>query len=570
MDYPLHFKRDAAGEVVTGIGELYRNDSVPWEGSIIDYANDVAQNVKIDFTWASDGARENYPSSKWTAAVADVANGVVDVGFSDFWVTFARSKMTNFAVPFDIDLHYLWVPRPSFDNSLGTTMLKVFHPMTLQSWMMLVVLILTVSSFEVWLFREDWRDDGFDDWANANGFLAKTWVILVQCAARFGKTGMHILAGFPDIPQKTSQLILWIGWALFILIFLTAYTANLAAFLGKSDVGDYYSSMSDVTKSGGIVCVANAVEVELKSRFPDAFIKSISFSDSIATEYEAANCAAVVWSMPVVKRTPRTAQFMCEKNLFAVEVVMELPFAFPVRDGEIAAAFSALIKLQANEKPSKGYLNHYEKAYYQETCADGRIWRDKGVPEEVDSDLVQLRPDHFFFPILFLAFCMLVAFLRSLWSGSLDKSGGDQSAEKGTYVQSAAVTIDQLPISDASSAPLTVKQLQTELSELKALLASSTSYRHGSHVSHNGAVPNSESTDNYGSTAQVESRPDDTRPDSGQSRYRPVSRLVRSAMLTDIQSQLEQLMASHASLVNEYSRDSSRGRRRVRSQEQDC
>ena len=32
MDYPMHYKRDGNGSVVTGIGELYFDESVPWEG----------------------------------------------------------------------------------------------------------------------------------------------------------------------------------------------------------------------------------------------------------------------------------------------------------------------------------------------------------------------------------------------------------------------------------------------------------------------------------------------------------------------------------------------------------
>ena len=41
LDYPLHFKRDAEGNIVTGIGPLYRDDSVPWEGSMINYLSDM-------------------------------------------------------------------------------------------------------------------------------------------------------------------------------------------------------------------------------------------------------------------------------------------------------------------------------------------------------------------------------------------------------------------------------------------------------------------------------------------------------------------------------------------------
>ena len=30
MQFPMHYKLDANGEIVEGIGELYRNNSHPW------------------------------------------------------------------------------------------------------------------------------------------------------------------------------------------------------------------------------------------------------------------------------------------------------------------------------------------------------------------------------------------------------------------------------------------------------------------------------------------------------------------------------------------------------------
>jgi hypothetical protein len=38
MDFPMHFKRDpTTGAVATGTGPLYLDDSVPWEGSMINF-----------------------------------------------------------------------------------------------------------------------------------------------------------------------------------------------------------------------------------------------------------------------------------------------------------------------------------------------------------------------------------------------------------------------------------------------------------------------------------------------------------------------------------------------------
>ena len=59
-----------------------------------------------------------------------------------------------------------------------------------------------------------------------------------QKAARIGllehmrRSSMQLLTGGPDVDSDTpAQSLANVGWAIFVLITLTAYTANLAAFL---------------------------------------------------------------------------------------------------------------------------------------------------------------------------------------------------------------------------------------------------------------------------------------------------------------------------------------------------
>jgi hypothetical protein len=55
LDFPTHYKLDpVSGEVVTGRGSLFFNDSVPFVGSIIDYTRDFlgSLGVSVRFTCA--------------------------------------------------------------------------------------------------------------------------------------------------------------------------------------------------------------------------------------------------------------------------------------------------------------------------------------------------------------------------------------------------------------------------------------------------------------------------------------------------------------------------------------
>jgi hypothetical protein len=129
MIYPTHYKLDANGEIVEGIGELYRNDSHPWVGSMIEYFNKIALygNMDVRYTWVPDGARAR-DVQYWTSAVRSIGQGVADIGISDFFFTVARAAMSPFTVPVGRDIIWLWVPRPFLDTTVTTMMMKPLRP----------------------------------------------------------------------------------------------------------------------------------------------------------------------------------------------------------------------------------------------------------------------------------------------------------------------------------------------------------------------------------------------------------------------------------------------------------
>ena len=100
MDYPTHFKRHpATSQIVVGAGQLYQNDSVPFEGSMIDYLDALfatANAASVSYTWSSNFARKQ-SSSAHTAAVIEVSQGMVDVGGSTFWATTERANISAFS-----------------------------------------------------------------------------------------------------------------------------------------------------------------------------------------------------------------------------------------------------------------------------------------------------------------------------------------------------------------------------------------------------------------------------------------------------------------------------------------
>jgi hypothetical protein len=89
----------------TEMADAYFDDTIPFGGIYIDYMNSIVKLSKGDirnvtYTHTSKGSLNRYKAgSRFTAAVRDVQNGLVDMAVGDFWITGERLKMTSFTVP---------------------------------------------------------------------------------------------------------------------------------------------------------------------------------------------------------------------------------------------------------------------------------------------------------------------------------------------------------------------------------------------------------------------------------------------------------------------------------------
>ena len=377
MDYPLHFKRDPDGAVLIGVdNEAYYDDSVQWEGTMIDFLDEivsVAPYAAFNYTYTSPVARLASPGSKWTATVYDVEKRLLDMGGSDFWVTAERAEMTAFSTSYHIDLQYLWVPRPKKDNSFVTVATRVFIPFSNELWALLISVTIAMSLVEVYLFRKDWRADGYDDWKEARGWRAKTRVLVNEWGTYLGRSAMHITAGFPDEGHTSAQTIAWVGWAFLIMIFVAAYTANLAAFMLRPNSGSYIKDMQSAIEAQKKICVPTDLRGDMESRYPTAHLVDglfdVLFSGS-PEDISAAlleSCDGMVMSLSTMKRYPPFAQIFCDIDVVAVEVVMESGWAFTASH-DLAPSLSLWI--QTLSSMGIKYTDTFESPYYSNTCDD--------------------------------------------------------------------------------------------------------------------------------------------------------------------------------------------------------
>lgn len=170
IDYfpPYIFKRDIDGKILGFGGDEYYNDTVPYEGILVDYLKELQtiseDDFNVSYTFGSKASLLVHPSSTYNAVIGDVEDGLVDMGVGDFLVTGERLQMSSFvplcefifiilsktieggigtynnAPPFflspphvDQSRHVLVIPKPDMDESLGAQVSKVLEPFTVVS-----------------------------------------------------------------------------------------------------------------------------------------------------------------------------------------------------------------------------------------------------------------------------------------------------------------------------------------------------------------------------------------------------------------------------------------------------
>jgi hypothetical protein len=86
---PMIYKTDANGDLLIAGSAEYKNDSVPFEGVYIDYMKQLIGvangDIAIKYTHRSATADHMYPESAGTAAVQDVADGLLDMAIGPYW-----------------------------------------------------------------------------------------------------------------------------------------------------------------------------------------------------------------------------------------------------------------------------------------------------------------------------------------------------------------------------------------------------------------------------------------------------------------------------------------------------
>ena len=442
------YKRDSNGGILTERGDEYYNDSIPFEGVYIHYLKQIMEvsdgDIKsLNFTHRSKVSDIEHPTSTYTAAVQEIQDGFIDMAVGSFWVTPQRLRMASFSLPFASDKYSLVIPKPSNDSSLAEEARKVLAPFSFGLWGLLLGVIAVTALLSVWFTDPHANQIRPPNTSRRNNSTNSGRVTMQQLqSTQRGKRRLFKYYGRMALDQclekgiffcsagveqdERSSLptkMLLFGFGFFILIAVSAYVANLAAFLTMSRQEETVKTIDGAISAGYRICAHPVLNKEMRQAYPEAnfyFHEDGNDFPGIMDDYLAGRCEVMAYSESA------SLELMCANEVvFTDSVLHEIPIAFPMRQG-IASGFNYWM-FQA-EKEGVTLQASKDEFPTQIDC-------DVYLSEEIEGDEMDaITVKNFFLPIMFfIAFAVAAVLLQIRHVNNVKKGQKSLMGRKSTF-----------------------------------------------------------------------------------------------------------------------------------------
>ena len=235
-----------------------------------------------------------------------------------------------------------------------------------------------------------------------------------------------------DMGASLPHKVLMFGFGFFILIAVSAYVANLAAFLTQTGLEKGVGTMQQVVDRNIPICGHPALEEDIRFEWPKANLLFPSGGGPETSKYEAmfeayarGDCKVLAFGREDTAMNINILKRMCELDLVYTDVlVRENPIAFPIRK-ELASEFNHWMQYADTshtiqiESVRQEFI---EKNDIQPQC-EVELSKLSKEAQEADNDFARVSPGNMFFPIMLFVGCALIAAVLQLIHDNERKKG---------------------------------------------------------------------------------------------------------------------------------------------------
>lgn len=218
------------------------NGSVPREykkccyGYCIDLLGKLAEDVPFDFELyiVGDGKYGAWKNGRWTGLVGDLLSGTAHMAVTSFSINSARSKVIDFTSPFFSTSLGILVRTKDTASPIGAFMWPLH-------WTMWVGIFVALHMTALFLTLYEWKSPyGMTPHGrNRMKIFSYSSALNLCYAILFGRTVSS------KTPKCCTGRFLMNLWAIFCLLVLSSYTANLAAVMVGEKTFEELSGIHD-------------------------------------------------------------------------------------------------------------------------------------------------------------------------------------------------------------------------------------------------------------------------------------------------------------------------------------
>jgi len=228
--------------------------------------------------------------------------------------------------------------------------------------------------------------------------------------------GMFFFGGSVEQDKGASlpHKLLMFGFSFFILISISSYVANLAAFLTLSGVSDHIRTMEAAIADKMKICAHPVLRDELQVRWPDAnFVFSESGTEfyGVLDLFDAGKCDVMAVGREDTNLDEKLMEMYCERDLvFTDGLVIEIPMAFPISP-QLTAGFSYW--LYEGERYHDITISNAKSHYSLSLTCDVSLSAEEESPEVY----AQITAKNMMFPFIsFVTFALTAVIMQLIRS----------------------------------------------------------------------------------------------------------------------------------------------------------